>query len=219
VTEPLITLTNPRSAAAEAYRTLRANLMFSNLDSGLHTFAITSPTEDEGKSISLANLAVTLAQSEHSTLVIDADFRRPAQHTLWKLDNKYGLTDMLLHPDAFNAPPWQETSVPGLRVLTTGALPPNPADVLASRRMDEVIERLGQEAEYLLFDVPPVLAVSDAAVLGRKLDGVLLVVKAGNSRREAISRAQEALTRVGVNLLGAVLTNAPRSSHKVYGQK
>lgn len=206
----LITLTNPRAAAAEAYRTLRTNLMFSSLDAQLRTFAITSPAQNDGKSISLANLAVTLAQSEHPTLIVDADLRRPAQHSIWGLDNARGLTDMLLDEQAFQNPPIQHTEVAGLGVLCSGHPPANPADVLASRRMDKVIARLAQEAEYVFFDVPPVLAVTDAAVLGRKLDGVLLVVKAGSTRRDAITRAKEQLERVQVNLLGVVLTNAPR---------
>jgi len=206
----LITLTNPRSAAAEAYRTLRTNLMFSQLDNNLRTVAITSPAQGEGKSLTLANLAVTLAQSEHPTIIVDADLRRPAQHEIWGVSNAQGLTGMILEPDA--EPPLLETEVPSLWVLPSGALPANPADVLASRRMDEVIARLTQAAAYVLVDVPPVLAATDAAVLSRKLDGVLLVVKAGASRRDQITHAHEQLNRVGARVLGVVMTNAPRTA-------
>ncbi|NJL94250.1 MAG: CpsD/CapB family tyrosine-protein kinase, partial [Anaerolineae bacterium] len=168
-TPDLITLKDPRSAAAEAYRTLRSNLVFSNLDAKLQRIALTSPAQQEDKSATLANLAVTLAQSEHPTLLVDADLRRPAQHTLWGLDNARGLTSMVLEAQALAAPPIQPTGIPGLSVLTSGPLPPNPADVLASNKMEEVLTKLSSLATYVLFDVPPVLAASDAAVLGRKL--------------------------------------------------
>lgn len=213
----LITLSNPRAAAAEAYRTLRTNLMFSAVDTPLRHVAITAPTEKEEKSLALANLAVTLAQSGHRTLIVDADLRRPTQHTIWGVDHKNGLTSMILHDKAFQTPPTQETQVENLSILTSGELPANPADVLASQKMDEIITRLGELAEYILFDVPPVLVASDAAILGRKLDGVLLILKAGTSRRDKITRAKEQLDRVQVNLIGAVLTNAPKDSASYYG--
>lgn len=205
----LITLTNPRSAAAEAYRTLRTNLMFSGVDTVLRRIAVTSPLGLEDKSLALANLAVTLAQGERQTLIVDADLRQPAQHLLWGIENTRGFTDMILDEAAFNNPPLQSTPVVGLSVLPSGALPANPADVLASRRMDDVITRLSELAEYILFDVPPVLAATDAAVFGRKLDGVLLVIRAGKTRRDQTARAKEQLERVQVNIVGAVLTNAP----------
>jgi non-specific protein-tyrosine kinase len=208
----LITLTHPRAPAAEAYRTLRTNLLFSNVDTPPRKIVFVSPSQEENQSITLANLAVTLAQSDHPTLIVDADLRRPSQHSLWDRDNGQGLTDMIIDVDAFQNPPIQPTEVEGLRVLTSGKLPPNPADVLASRRMDEVIARLAEEAEYILFDAPPILAVTDAAVLSRKVDGVLLVVKAGTTRRDQTTRAKEQLERVQANLIGVVLTNAPRSS-------
>ena len=217
MSDRLITLTDPRAPAAEAYRTLRTNLIFSNVDAQLNTVAITSPSKGEGKSVTLANLAVTLAQSEHQTLIVDADLRRPSQGSLWGLSDGEGLTSMLLDEAALQSPQIQSTTVDGLAVLTSGPLPPNPADVLASQRMDAVIARLSEMAEYILFDVPPVLAVSDAAILGRKLAGVLLVVKAGASRRDHTARARDQLERVGAHLIGAVLTNAPRSSRTYYG--
>lgn len=203
----LITLTSPRSAAAEAYRTLRTNIMFSSVDTTIQRIAVTSPAALEDKSRVLANLAVTLAQGERTTLIVDADLRQPVQHTLWNVDNRHGFTDMILDEAAFQNPPIQATSVTGLSVLPSGALPATPADVLASRRMDEVIARLSDLADYVLFDVAPVLAATDAAVFGRKVDGVLLVVRAGKTRRDQTARAKEQLARVQVNILGAVLTH------------
>jgi capsular exopolysaccharide synthesis family protein len=208
----LITLTDPRAPAAEAYRTLRTNLMFSSLDKPLHTLAITSAVPGEGKSAALANLAVTLAQSGHETIVADCDLRKPTQHELWRLDNTQGLTTMLLDEAALANPALQDVGVEHLHVLTSGPLPPNPADVLVSRRMDQAIEALKARAEYILFDVPPALAVTDAALLGMKVDGLLLVLRAGTSRRDHAARAKEELKRVNVPLVGTVLINAPRDS-------
>ncbi len=208
----LITLTNPRSSAAEAYRTLRTNLMFYSLDKPISTLVITSPVTGEAKSTVLANLAVTLAQGGRSTIIVDCDLRRPAQHDLWGLKNDVGLTTMLLDDAAFENPNLQTVEVDNLAVLTSGPLPPNPADVLGSRRMDDIIAALKERAEYVLFDVPPVLAVTDAALLGLKVDGVLLALRAGMSRRDHAARAKEELERVKVPIIGTVLTNAQRES-------
>ncbi len=208
----LITLTDPRAAASEAYRALRTNLMFYSVDHPVTALAVTSPTPDEGASQVAANLAVTLAQGGHQTIIVDCDLRKPSQHTLWGLDNSRGLTHMLLEDAALATPPLQATSVDGLRVLTSGPLPPNPADVIGSRRMDEIITALKTQADYVVFVVPPVLAATDAALLGLKVDGLLLVLRAGTSRRDHAARAKEELERVKVHLIGTVLVNAPRDA-------
>jgi capsular exopolysaccharide synthesis family protein len=208
----LIILTDPRSAAAEAYRTLRTNLMFSGVERAVSTLLVTSSAASEDKSVLLANLAVTFAQAGNPTIIVDADLRRPAQHTLWNVSNERGLTTMILDPQAFANPPLQPTAVPNLSILPTGALPPIPADVLSSQRFIEVIAALKTRAPFILFDSPPVLAVSDAALLSTRLDGVVLAVRAGTSRRDHVARARQALERVGARLLGAVLTNAPREN-------
>lgn len=208
----LIMLTNPHAPAAEAYRTLRTNLMFYGVDRPARALVFTSPVPGQGASTALANLAVSLAQGGHNTIVIDSDLRRPIQHTLWGIDNARGLTTMLLDDAALANPPLQDVGVERLRVLTSGPLPPNPADLVGSKRMDEVIAALRQRADYVLFDAPPVLAVSDAAVLGHKLDGLILVLRAGTSRRDHAARAKEELERVNVPVLGVVLVNSPRDT-------
>lgn len=204
----LITLKNPRSPASDAYRTLRTNLLFSNLDQQVITIGVTSPAQDNHKSIATANLAVTLAQSGRRTVLVDADLRRPEQHTVWGLPNERGLTTMVLENNALENPPVNETEVENLWVLTSGPLPPNPVDVLASVRMDSVIQQLMKEADFLVFEMPPVLVAADALVLGQKLGGALLVVQANKSRRDHATRAKLQLERVGVRLLGAVLLDA-----------
>ena len=205
-TRTLITLTDPRSPVSEAYRTLRTNLEFFSLDEPIRTLVVTSPGPNEGKSTVLANLAVTLAQGGKKVILVDCDLRRPVQHTLFELDNTAGLTMMML--DEAEAP-LRETPVEGLRVLPAGPAPPNPAELLGSRRMKEAIAALLEQADVLLFDAPPVMAVTDALVLAVQTDGVLLVVKAGGTKREHVQQAKERLDRVNARIVGAVLNNAP----------
>lgn len=209
-TPKLITISDPRSAAAEAFRTLRTNLIFSGVERAVDTMLVTSAANGEDKSIVLANLAVTFAQGGNKTIIVDADLRRPSQHDIWGVSNERGLTSMILDSAALSTPPLVDTTIPNLSILPTGPLPPIPADVLSSQRMTEVIGVLKARAHYILFDAPPILAATDAALLGAKLDGVVLVVRAGSTRRDHTSRARQALERVHVRILGAVLTNAPR---------
>ncbi len=212
----LITLTDPRSPVSEAYRTLRTNLEFFSLDEPIRTLVVTSPGAEEGKSTVLANLAVTLAQGGKQVILVDCDLRRPTQHTLFGLGNATGLTTMMLDDAVQADPPLRETSVDGLRVLTAGPTPPNPAELLGSRRMKEALAALLAQADVLLFDVPPVLAVTDALVLAVQTDGVLLVVRAGGTRREHVQQAKERLERVNARIVGAVLNNAPTDQMSGY---
>ena len=202
---PLITLTDPRSPVAEAYRTLRTNLIFSSLDHPLTTLLVTSATPEEEKSLTLANLAVTLAQGGRRTLLVDCDLRHPRQAEIFGVPSQPGLTEMLVNG---GQPALVNTPVEGLQLLPAGALPPAPADLLSSRRMEAAIATLQAQADVVLFDAPPVLAVTDAALLASKLDGVLLVVTAGQTRREHAQRAKELLEKIHVRLVGTVLTNA-----------
>lgn len=205
--EHLITIANPKSPVAEAYRVLRTNIQFSSLDRPLRTLLITSAGSEEGKSTTLANLAVTFAQAGNEVVVVDSDLRRPSLHKLFGLPNEQGLTTFLLEsPD--QAPPLQPTHVERLRVLTSGPLPHNPSELLGSQRMEKAIAALRDLADLVLFDCPPVVAIADAAVLGRRVDGALLVVSAGRSRRDHATRAKRLLDKANVNVLGAVLTNA-----------
>ncbi len=208
----LITLIDPRSPVAEAYRTLRTNLMFSSVDRAIRVLVVSSAVPGEGKSTAAANLAVTLAQGGQRTLLVDCDLRKPSQHALWGVPNEQGLTTMLLETEARDRPPLQPTALESLSLLTSGPLPPNPADVIGSRRMEEVIAALREQADYIVFDAPPVLAVTDAALLALKTDGLLLILRAGVSRRDQTARAKQELERVNVPLIGAVLLDAPRDA-------
>ena len=214
--ENLITLSQPRSAAAEAYRSLRTNLMFSSVDNPIGTLLVTSAARDDQKSVTLANLAVTFAQSGNNTILVDADLRQPKQHDIWDIGNSRGLSTMMVADAAINDPPLISTQVDNLQILASGELPPNPADLLSGRRMDDIIGALKERADYVLFDSPPVLAATDAALLGIKLDGALLAIRAGDTRRDHTAQARQALERVHVRIVGAVLTNAPRENRVAY---
>lgn len=204
----LITLTDPRSAAAEAFRSLRANLLLRHTDRALTTIMITSPSTPDDKSLLAANLAVTLAQAGHSTILVDADLRTPMQHTLWGVDNTRGLGTMMADDSALSTPPLMQTSVPNLLLLPSGPVPGAPADLLSSPRLNEVIGVLKARAHYILFDCAPVLGVSDASLLGSRTDAALLVVRAGHTRREHTLRASQQLEQVHAHLLGVVLSNS-----------
>ena len=212
----LITLLQPRSAAAEAYRSLRTNLMFSSVEDPIRTLLVTSAAREDQKSATLANLAVTFAQSGNKTILVDADLRQPKQHEIWDIENGPGLSAMMLNDSAITMPPLNATDVENLQVVTSGELPPNPADLLSGKRMDEIINVLGDRADYVLFDSPPILAATDAALLGIKLDGALLAIRAGDTRRDHTAQARQALERVHVRIVGAVLTNAPRENRISY---
>jgi capsular exopolysaccharide synthesis family protein len=207
--DSIITLTDPTSPAAEAYRTLRINLEFASVDEPLLTLLVTSSGPGEGKSTALANLAVAMADGDRSIILVDADLRRPSQHELFGLANEQGLSDMFRSESAFDAPPLQPVPNSTLKVLTSGPLPPIPSQLLAARKMDEVIARLVEQADVVLFDAPPVVAVTDASLLASKVDGVLLVVRAGDTRRDHVRAAKDRLEMVNARLVGAVLLNAP----------
>jgi capsular exopolysaccharide synthesis family protein len=201
----LITLTDPRSPAAEAYQSLRTNIEFSSLERTLHSLLVTCADSETEKSRAIANLGVVMAQAGDRVVIVDGDLRRPQQHEIFSLSNSRGLTDWLKEG---GIPTLQETNVSGLRVLTSGPLPPNPVALLSSNRLAELLSELQNEADYILCDAPPVLAVTDAALWAGKVDGVLLVVNAGRTKREQARRAKDMLEKVRAHIVGAVLTNA-----------
>ena len=214
MTTNLITLTDARSPRSEAYHSLRTNLEFSSLDKPLHSLLVSSASPSEEKSTTLANLGVINAQGGKRVILLDCDLRRPQLHELLGLSNNVGVSTALLEQDA--ALPLQDTEVNNLQVMTSGPLPPNPADLLASKRMDALLAQLTEQADLVLLDAPPVTAATDAALLATKVDGVLLVVSAGHTKREHAERAKDLLEKVNANVVGAVLTNAAVDS-SAYG--
>lgn len=202
----VVTYYNPLSSLSEAYRRLRTNVMYAQLDSPLRSFLITSPNPAEGKSTTIANLAVTFAQAERKVLLVDADMRRPTLHNHFGLQKNPGLTDLFVGSTSFEEIVNREV-VENLDVLCCGTTPPNPAELLGSKRMQDFIKQMTIKYDLVLFDSPPLLAVTDAAVLSTGVDGALLVVSAGSTRAAAIQRAAESLVNVGGKVLGVVLNN------------
>jgi capsular exopolysaccharide synthesis family protein len=188
---------------------LRTNLQFSSVDHPLHSLLVTSSSPEEGKSFVVANIAVVMAQVGKRVVLVDADLRRPSQHLIFDLGNTVGLTTVLLDGDIHLAEVLQNTPVENLKVMTSGPIPPNPSEILGSLRMGHLIETMQEQADIIIFDSPPVTAVADATVLAARLDGTLLVIDSGRTRREMARRTKEALVAVGATVLGAVLNRLP----------
>jgi capsular exopolysaccharide synthesis family protein len=203
---PLAMLAEPHSAAAEAYRTLAANVQFSGAGEQVRTIGITSAAGGEGKSTTVANLAIALAEGGRRVIVVDADLRRPELHELFGVANGEGLSSVLAG-EALDLP-LVDTAAPGVRLLASGPLPANALEVLASPRMEQVIGLASAQADFVLLDTAPAGVLADAAVVTPRLDGVLLVVSAGRTRRDLAQRARDQLQRVGANVLGVVLVDA-----------
>lgn len=212
----LITASQPRHPITEAYRSLRTSLQFSSIDDTLHSMLVTSATPGEGKTTTAANLAVVLAQSGRSVILVDADIRKPQQHKVFELPKSPGLTDAMVATNTPLAFFLRETEVPNLRIMTSGKEAPNPAELLGSKRMKQLIESLRAEAEVLVFDAPPLLAVTDAQILASDVQGVLLVVNTEKTPRAVVVRAAEALMRGNGRLFGAVLNRLARSPRGYY---
>jgi protein-tyrosine kinase len=206
----LVTAIDPRSAAAEAYRTLRTNLEFTGLDAPLRTVIVTSAGAEDGKSTVLANLAVAMAESGKSVVAVDCDFRNPTLHILIGGPQTPGFTNVLLGGSLDES--IHKTAIPGLSLMPTGPLPPNPGEVLASARLEGIWDGLKSRADMVLIDTSPIGLVSDAAQLAPRSDGVLLVLRSGHTRREASQNAKRQLEQVKARILGVVLNDVRPST-------
>jgi len=219
VTKPsdaLVTLRQGKSPVTEAYRVLRTNLQFSGLKNPAGTLLVTSTQPGEGKSTTAANLAVIMAQAQKQIVLVDGDLRRPSLHRDFGVSNKVGLTSLVLDETQSLDSVLQPTALPGLRLLTSGPLPPNPAEVLGSAEMARIIERLRATSDLVIFDSPPAMVVTDAVILAGKLANTLLVVDAGRTRSDAIRRTQETLQQVGAKVLGVVLNKMSDKQASAY---
>lgn len=212
----LITAAYPRAAHSEAYRIVRTNLLAADLEKPVKTFLVTSPNPDDGKSITAANVAVVMAQSGLRVVLVDADLRRPSQHTIFNLSNDFGLVNILRNSEVALDGCLQPTRVENLCLLTSGPLPPNPAELIDSKGMRWLVQRLEDDFDMVIFDTPPCLPRTDAAILARHLDGVVFVTAANMTRRDTALRAKEVITRAGGKFLGVVLNRAPRNNSYYY---
>jgi polysaccharide biosynthesis transport protein len=219
----LTTYSNPKSNAAEAYRTLRTNIQFSSLDKDIKTLVVTSTKPGEGKSTIISNMAITMAQSGKKVLLLDCDLRKPSIHKKFTLSNSKGLTNVLLKDkkfeDCINA-----TDVDNLHVVTSGPVPPNPSELLGSNKFKLLLKHLSTIYDVVLIDTPPVLIVTDSQILSSICDGTVILTCHGETEKEALIEGKSLLQKVNSNILGVVLNKVPEGGKgyyygKYYGRK
>ncbi len=216
----LITQIEPRSPISEAFRALRTNIQYASVDRPIHKLLITSPTPQDGKSTVVLNLGVVVTQSGRKVTVVDADMRRPSLHRKLKMANRIGLSDLFVRDEVHLDGAVRETIVPGMRMITSGGLPPNPSELVGSEKMIRVLRDIRSEADMVIIDTPPVMAVTDAAALAPKMDGVIIVVRPGATKLAQTRHTVETLRRGGANILGVVLNDIDhkRSRYMYYYQ-
>jgi capsular exopolysaccharide synthesis family protein len=217
----LISIKNPKSQAAEAYRTLRTNIQFSSFDKRIKTIVVTSSQPGEGKSTIVSNLAITTAQSGKRVLLIDCDLRKPVIYKRLDLSNQEGLTSLLAGEKKLEECV-KTIGLPNFYVITSGLIPPNPAELLGSNKMKSIFEEVKENFDMIFIDTPPVLAVTDAQVLASLCDGVVLVASYGETDKNSIVRAKELIDKVGAKILGVIInkvTNEANKYHSYYEDK
>ncbi|WP_432662612.1 CpsD/CapB family tyrosine-protein kinase [Wukongibacter baidiensis] len=211
----LISLNNSKSPIWEAYRVLRTNIEFSIFDRNIKVILITSAAPEEGKSTTVSNLAITMAQADKRILLIDADLRKPKLHNTFGLSNISGLTTSLVMNEKLEHVT-KKNVVPGLDIITSGPKPPNPSEILASKAMKELIEQTRESYDKVLLDSPPIGMVTDPAVLSAIADGTILVIDSGKTHIENAQKAKNLLEKVNANILGVVLNKIPVSTKNYY---
>ncbi len=210
----LIVHENAKSPIAEIFRTLRTNLHFSKVNGELKMLMFTSVGPGEGKSTTASNLAVALAQSNKKVILLDCDLRKPVQHKIFEQQQR-GLTNVLVEKVEL-AEVIQATEIPNLWLLASGPIPPNPSELLQSQAMQDLLEKLKTEIDFVIVDAPPVIAVTDACILAEKMDGVVLVVNAQMTRPEMALQAKELLLNSRAQILGVVLNQAEIATEHSY---
>lgn len=211
----IVTLENPKSAVSEAFRALRTNIQFANVDKELKTLLFTSAGPSEGKSSTVVNLGCAMAQAGKSVLIIDADLRKPSQHKIHKMNNYKGLSNTLVEEIA-TVTYVKKTDQEGLNILLSGPIPPNPAELLGSKRMKQILFETSRCYDTVLIDSPPIIAVTDSAILAQAVDGVILVLSSGEVKNEYALQAKERLDKVGAKIIGTVLNKVEMQSKEQY---
>ncbi|SMQ85081.1 capsular exopolysaccharide family [Bacillus sp. OV166] len=211
----LVTAIDPMSPISEQYRTIRTNIQYSSIDQEIRTIMVTSSGPAEGKSTTAANLAVTFAQLGKKVLLVDADLRKPTIHHTFGVNNLFGFTTVLTKQRGLEKTVL-ETGEQDLYILTSGPIPPNPAELLSSKSMEQFIEDAKAEFEYIIFDTPPLLAVADPQILANQCDGSILVVYSEKTEIEPAKKAKELLANAKSKLLGVVLNHKEAKSGDYY---
>lgn len=210
----LIVHNTPKSPISEAYRGIRTNLLFANVDHNVKTILVSSATSGEGKTTTLCNVAMTLADSNKSVIIVDCDLRKPRIHKFLEISNAQGVTDVLLNGDHYSN--FLHKGIhPHLHVLTSGKIPGNPSEILNSEAMKSLIKTLAADYDYVLLDSPPIVPVTDTVIMSTYIDRVLLVCSSGNVDVEMAKKAKETLEKVGAKILGVVL-NKMKMNNKRY---
>lgn len=204
----------PKSIDAEAYRSLRSNIEYSSFDDEYRVIVITSSVPGEGKSTTAGNLALSLAQSGNRVLLVDCDMRKPSIHKKFKISNIAGTAELLLRKKGFMEVAQEHNE--NLTIITAGKIPPNPSEMLASRAMAAFIEEMKEDFKYIILDTPPLQAVTDAQVLSTKADGVLLVVRAGKTKKETVLNSVDLIKKVQGKVIGTVLNGVENSKNNYY---
>ncbi|QGG47290.1 CpsD/CapB family tyrosine-protein kinase [Heliorestis convoluta] len=216
----LYTYNNPKSPIAEAYRTIRTSMHYASADDNANAFLFTSAAPEEGKSTTIANLAVAYAQTGTRTLLIDCDLRKPTQHRTFQISNGRGLTNILvdnIEPQAIIA----QSALENLHILTSGPVPPNPSELLQSNKMKKLLQELKAKYDLILIDTPPTLAVTDAAILASTVDGIILVIQAKKTKITSVQEAQYRLQQANGKIIGTILngTDIPKDYYYYYQQE
>ena len=210
----LITALDPLSKVSEAYKMARTNIEFSSIDQPAKVISVTSTHQGEGKTVTLANLAVAYAQAGRRVLILDADLRRPSVHRIFGLSNRRGLTNALISQAGYEAF-LQKSGIDGLSILASGPIPPNPAEVVLSERLHQLVQTARQEFDIVLVDSPPIGVVTDSAIIANRADGVVLVIRSGEVDRRDLKRAVEQLRQVKARVLGYIM-NGISEKHQDY---
>ncbi|WP_438822793.1 CpsD/CapB family tyrosine-protein kinase [Priestia flexa] len=211
----LISHQKPKSPITEQYRTIRTNIQFSNVDSDIRSIMVTSSFPAEGKSTTTANLAVVFAQQGKKVLFVDADLRKPTVQYTFQLENHVGLTNVLTRQTTLRSAV-QTSHIESLSILTSGPIPPNPAELLGSQTMEDLMNEMYEYYDIVIFDTPPVLPVADANILANLCHGIVLVVKSGGVDRDSALKATEILKGAKGKLLGAVVNQKKQSEGNYY---
>lgn len=212
----LISYHNPISHITEQYRLIRNNLHFSSVDREMKLIAVTSPEPSDGKSTTSANLAIVLAQQGKQVLLVDADLRKPSIHYSFNASNIDGLTNVLTK-DISLEQAISKTPIPYLDLLTSGPIPPNPAELLGSKTMEVIMEELKELYDYIIFDTPPILLVTDSQIMASKCNGVILVVASSKTKKDRAMKAKELLEKANSHLLGVVVNGVVAMGSGNYG--